>query len=648
MSSRRRTTASGNAPRCTQSFGDSSLDSPTPTTDDWQPLSQTDNRTPAPERRRRLSGAAPLQLRKPKTIHDRVYGAVTLPGVLVAAMDTAEFQRLDKIRQLGGSSFVFPSATHTRKEHSVGTAHLALLVVRHLRNTQPELAIDDADELCVGLAALLHDVGHGPYSHMWEPFVKKCTGDTSYSHEGMGARLVRRICTSIKLEAYVPSASVDFICTCIEGLSDDAAWPFAHISETKRFLCDIVSCKRSGLDVDKWDYLNRDSIATLGPSSSGFDVTRLVSAIRVVRGHRPFAEVAFEEKVALDLNRIFKLRSEMHQMVYQHRVAIVAEAMITDAFLAAEQSDFRVFALGEDGEQREFTLGEAALDCGAFTQLRDGLLETLQTSSAAGLEGTRDILDRLSRREFYQLVGRGATLPTKPLCAECSSETEPRDKYCAACGASTEARTWDLSRRFVNGDGRECQVVKPKLLSLTKDDAKAAILAHVEGGVVDEADVLIGITDIKYGWADATPDAHHPRMSWAVRDPLGHVLFFNPKGESANRGYHIASRKISQLFLPKSTHERVLYCYYRGDPENTSALRALTEAYEKYTAMLPGPATCGRSNPTPSPFARRRRAAASDGAPSIPVLDRSAPRALDMDDCLTEDFLPPAKRYRGL
>ena len=121
----------------------------------------------------------------------------------------------------------------------------------------------------------------------------------------------------------MPDASVEFICACIEGLSDDAEWPFTHITEDMRFLCDIVSNKRSGLDVDKWDYLNRDSVSTLGESSSGgFDVTRLVSAIRVVKGpSRSIGEVAFEEKVALDLNRIFKLRSEMHQMVYQHRVA---------------------------------------------------------------------------------------------------------------------------------------------------------------------------------------------------------------------------------------------------------------------------------------------------------------------------------------
>jgi len=168
----------------------------------------------------------------------------------------------------------------------------------------------------------------------------------------MGARLVRRICTQIKLEEYVPDASVEFICACIEGLSDDSEWPFSHLSEDKRFLCDIVSNKRSGLDVDKWDYLNRDSVSTLGESSSGgFDVTRLVSAIRVVKGpQRCVGEVAFEEKVALDLNRIFKLRSEMHQMVYQHRVAIVAEATIGEEITLQGPSPMRSrVSLGDRG-----------------------------------------------------------------------------------------------------------------------------------------------------------------------------------------------------------------------------------------------------------------------------------------------------------
>ena len=70
---------------------------------------------------------------------------MAVPGLLVACMDTAPFQRLDRILQLGGSKYVFPSATHTRKEHSVGTSHLAGELLQHLRTAQPELDIDEDD-----------------------------------------------------------------------------------------------------------------------------------------------------------------------------------------------------------------------------------------------------------------------------------------------------------------------------------------------------------------------------------------------------------------------------------------------------------------------------------------------------------------------
>ena len=84
---------------------------------------------------------------------------------------------------------MFPSATHTRKEHSVGTAHLALLVVRHLRNTQPELCIDDSDELCVGLAALLHDgaprrASHACFASISEVLTSEATEETAAAGRG--------------------------------------------------------------------------------------------------------------------------------------------------------------------------------------------------------------------------------------------------------------------------------------------------------------------------------------------------------------------------------------------------------------------------------------------------------------------------------
>ena len=127
-------------------------------------MSQMDNRTPMAQRGLYLGQ---------KQIQDRVHGQITMEPLLLQVMDTPEFQRLDNIKQLGGCSYIYPSATHTRKEHSIGVCHLAGLMVEHLRRTQPNLGIDNADYLCVKWAGLVHDIGHGPFSHMFEEFVHR-------------------------------------------------------------------------------------------------------------------------------------------------------------------------------------------------------------------------------------------------------------------------------------------------------------------------------------------------------------------------------------------------------------------------------------------------------------------------------------------
>ena len=111
-------------------------------------------------------------------IYDRVYGQVELSPLLKEILHSPEMQRLDDIRQLGGCCFVFPSATHTRLEHSIGTCHLAGLAGRKFL-TSTDIDMDDI--LCLEIAGLVHDVGHGPFSHTFEHFLTK--EKISYSHE---------------------------------------------------------------------------------------------------------------------------------------------------------------------------------------------------------------------------------------------------------------------------------------------------------------------------------------------------------------------------------------------------------------------------------------------------------------------------------
>lgn len=110
---------------------------------------------------------------KNKIICDCVHGQISLHPLLVKIIDTPQFQRLRYLKQLGPLVYIYPCATHTRFEHSIGTSHLAGVLVHHLKESQPALKITAMDELCVKIAGLCHDLGHGPFSHMFEEVIDK-------------------------------------------------------------------------------------------------------------------------------------------------------------------------------------------------------------------------------------------------------------------------------------------------------------------------------------------------------------------------------------------------------------------------------------------------------------------------------------------
>ena len=107
-----------------------------------------------------------------KIFNDPVHGSIELNHLLVKIIDTLQFQRLRRIKQLGTTCYVFPSGSHSRFEHSIGTCYLAGELVTFLQRQQPSLGITDKDKLCVQIGALCHDLGHGPFSHVFEESMK--------------------------------------------------------------------------------------------------------------------------------------------------------------------------------------------------------------------------------------------------------------------------------------------------------------------------------------------------------------------------------------------------------------------------------------------------------------------------------------------
>ena len=431
--------------------------------------SQTDNPNTPLGHHRNDHGQDGPRLRYSKSIQDRVHGQIALGGLLVAVMDTAEFQRLDRVRQLGGCYFVYPSATHTRKEHSIGVAHLAGYMARHLAKQQPELEIDESDVLCVELAGLVHDLGHGPFSHMFEDYMKqidqhKQPKPPKWEHEDMSAKLLRRLLEQnnvpvadyfVDCDAAQAEAHINFVVKLIEGLRDDAPWP-ENIgrSPRKRFLFDIVNNKRNGVDVDKLDYLVRDSMAAFGSSCKvpGFDIYRIITSSSVLnrKGDPNSPQVCFQVKNALEILEIYALRAKLHRQVYQHRIANVTEAMITDVFLAADKH-FRVKG-GPGSAAGGVPLSEAAHDTDAFVRLNDSILDALDMSTEEGLGEAHALLARLKRRDFYRQVGSQVNIETLPMCANphCRKGTPIDARYCLQCGETTSTRP---HARFVQKSG---------------------------------------------------------------------------------------------------------------------------------------------------------------------------------------------------
>lgn len=195
-----------------------------------------------------------------RAIHDTIHGHIICEPPLVAIIDTPEFQRLRDLKQLGCTIWVYPGASHSRFEHCLGVSHLAGVMVEHLMLLDNNrFNIDERDRLCVKIAGLCHDLGHGPFSHMFERFVNRVReqeGKPHWEHEMASIQLFDHLLhvNRVDLSAYGLQLPEDtnFIKLLIMGLRPEAEWPnnLGRPPE-KRFLLDIVANKRNGIDVDK-------------------------------------------------------------------------------------------------------------------------------------------------------------------------------------------------------------------------------------------------------------------------------------------------------------------------------------------------------------------------------------------------------------
>ena len=351
--------------------------------------------------------------------NDYVHGAIEMGPLESRIIDTPQFQRLDALSQLGTAKYVYRGAKHTRFEHSLGVAHLAEQMVRSLRTNCPQLNVDARDALCVKVAALCHDLGHGPYSHLYDDVIVPSafpgklvdlegTGEkVRWSHELASILLWRHMLreNAICLEDYglLPEDSA-----FIEELINPPppALRAGRRDPAKHFLYDIVNNTASGLDVDKLDYFARDA-QRVGAQTAAPSYGRIFAHARVCSVEKDgvrTTRVCYPEKMVLELLHCFRTRFDLHKTVYQHKTVKQIEFMIRDALLASQEA-FTVAGRPRPGfEDGRYGIAEAVFDMAAYANLKDSILDQIESSDDERLGAAKAIIDRLRRRDLYRFV----------------------------------------------------------------------------------------------------------------------------------------------------------------------------------------------------------------------------------------------------
>lgn len=236
-------------------------------------------------------------------VNDPVYGFVSVPrGLLCELINHPAFQRLSRIRQLGMSALVYPGATHTRWAHSLGAYHLMREAFRALK--EKGVFVFDVEEEGAEIAILLHDIGHGPFSHVLEHTLIE-----HLSHEEITRALMRRLNREFG----------GALGMAIQIYSDE--YP-------KRFLHQLIC---SQLDTDRLDYLCRDSFYT-GVREGNIGAARLIKMLSVADDR-----LVVEGKDLYSVENYLMARRLMYWQVYLHKTAVAAEEMLRAALERAKE-----------------------------------------------------------------------------------------------------------------------------------------------------------------------------------------------------------------------------------------------------------------------------------------------------------------------
>ena len=365
-------------------------------------------------------------------IYDNIHGIIDIPDFIKIIIDTKEFQRLRKIKQLGLVYHVFISASHNRFEHSIGVYYLAKRYIEYLEKNN-NIKFTDKQKKLIQVGALIHDIGHGPFSHLFDDLTESC-------HELRSIEIF--IYMNKKYNFNYSEDDMKILKNIIYPTEE------TYQNEENKYLFQIVSSD-NGIDVDRMDYILRDIKMT--GLNYGVEIYQIMKDSLIVKNNKNQNHIIFKDKSYIQIHNFFWVRYILYKNICNHVTVRSIEAMIKDILKYIDDILNITDCIKKKNWEYFNTINDSIIDIAYMMCQSDKKIINRDTIIT--------LIDRINSRILYkfkeEIITDSSIIPN---CIYNSDKTNKylfdmsKIKYLSSEKPMFENKIFDLNKMYFNND----------------------------------------------------------------------------------------------------------------------------------------------------------------------------------------------------